>query len=216
MRLVSIAAIAAVSTTVFYAGNGHAQTVLLHDTFDTENNGVGTGVYSGFANFIAADVDLLGSGYFFQLCQGAGGSTPCVDMEGNGNGSLTTRNAYALQPGQLVTVQFDLAGDHRSGGDNTVTASLVSTLGATLFSETFTLPSNAPFTTFTRSFAVTGSSDKSAQLRLASSGRADSYGLLLDNVTLSVSAVPEPAPAALLAAGLGALGWLTTRRRTRG
>jgi hypothetical protein len=63
-------------------------------------------------------------------------------MEGSGNGSLTTRVDYALAPGG-VTIRFDLAGDQRGRSGNTVTASLTSTLGAVLFSEVFSLPSDA-------------------------------------------------------------------------
>src|SRR3954471_7838012 len=73
--------------------------VLLNDTFDTENGGVGQGVYSAFANFTTADVDLLGPGFFASLCEAAGHNNLCVDMEGNGNGSLTTRTSYALGAG---------------------------------------------------------------------------------------------------------------------
>lgn len=61
-------------------------TVLLNDGFDTENGGVGAAEYSGFANFSAANIDLLAPGYFFNLCQAAGGSNACLDMEGSGNG----------------------------------------------------------------------------------------------------------------------------------
>lgn len=193
-------------------GCAQAQTVLLNDSFDAENGGKGAGVYSGFANFVAADIDLLGPGYFFHLCQSAGGSTPCVDMEGNGNGSLTTRTAYAFGPGR-ATLQFDLAGDQRSATGNAVTVSLVSVGGASLFSETFTLAANAPFATYTRSVDVADA--VSARLRFASSGRADSYGMLLDNVSLSVTAVPEPSAALMLAAGLATMAAVTRRRLAR-
>ena len=83
-------------------------TVLLNDSFDAEHGGVGAAEYSGFANFSAANIDLLAPGYFFNLCQAAGGSTACLDMEGSGNGSLTTKTAYDLSAG-AVTIQFDLA-----------------------------------------------------------------------------------------------------------
>jgi hypothetical protein len=178
---------------------------LLNDTFNTENGGTGQGVYSGFANFIATDVDLLAPGYFFALCQSAGGSTPCVDMQGNGNGTLTTRSAFAIAPGP-VSVQFDLAGSQRGDRPKTVTVSLVSTLGITQFSEAFTLSSTAPFATFTRTFDVADAVN--AVLRFASSGPADSFGLLLDNVILTAGpAGPAPnpvsTPATLLLLGLG-------------
>lgn len=188
-----------------------AQTVLLNDTFDGENNGRGAGVYSQFANFTAADVDLLAPGFFFNLCQSAGNNTPCVDMEGNGNGSLTTKAEYSL-PAGAVGLQFDLAGDQRTGTGSNVTVSLVNTLGQTLYNETFMLASADGFTTFSRS--VTLASAQTARLRFASGGPADSFGMLLDNVVLTagVAAVPEPASYAMMGAGLAALACLRRRR----
>jgi len=201
-----------VAAAALMADTVQAQTTLLKDTFDTENGGLGAGVYSGFANFTVADVDLLGPGYFFHLCQAAGGSTSCVDMEGNGNGVMTTRLAYALAPGQ-VTIQFDLAGDQRGGTSNAVTASLVNTLGESIFSETFSLASNAPFSTYSRTFDLTVATN--ASLRFLGSGPADSYGMLLDNVSLSVAAVPESPSGVLIAAGLGFIALVTRRRRIK-
>jgi hypothetical protein len=194
-----------------------AQTVLLNDSFDTEHGGAGAAEYSGFANFIGANVDLLAPGYFGGVCEAAGGSTACVDMEGSGNGSLTTKSLYALAPG-VVTMQFDLAGDQRSRAGNVVTASLVSNLGETLFSESFALASDTDFTHFTRS--VTLAAGTSARLSFLSSGPADSMGMLLDNVILSAGGVappvPEPGSALLIATGLAGIGWVARRRNGAG
>ena len=194
-------------------------TVLLNDSFDAEHGGVGAAEYSGFANFSAANIDLLAPGYFFNLCQAAGGSTACLDMEGSGNGSLTTKTAYDLSAG-AVTIQFDLAGDQRGRGNNTVTASLTSIFGQVLFSEVFSLSADASFTTIVRSFDLADAA--TARLSFLSGGPADSFGLLLDNVVLSaggtptIPAVPEPSTWALLCGGLGVVAAISRRRHKPG
>jgi len=211
VRLASLIAVTLACATAPAA----AQTVLLNDSFNAENGGAGAAEYSGFANWSAANVDLLAPGYFFNLCEAAGGSTPCIDMEGSGNGSLTTKVAFDLAPGG-VTIRFDLAGDQRGRSNNTVTASLVSTLGAVLFSEVFSLAADADFTTFTRT--VTLAEATSARLRFLSGGPADSMGMLLDNVvftagTAVAAPVPEPSSMLLLGGGLALIGTVVRRRR---
>jgi PEP-CTERM motif-containing protein len=190
-------------------------TALLADSFDAEHGGVGSAEYSGFANFSAANVDLLAPGYFYNLCQAAGGTSSCIDMEGIGNGTLTTLTAYDLAPGD-VTMQFDLAGDQRGRSGNSVTASLVNIFGEVLYSETFALASDAAFTTFSRTISL--GTETQARLRFQSNGPADSMGMLLDNVMLSAGSgvitapVPEPSTWALFVGGLVAVGAVVRRR----
>ena len=138
-------------------------------------------------------------------------------MEGSGNGSLATRSYYDFGPG-FATLQFDLAGDQRGHGNNTVTVALTSNLGEALFSETFQLAGDAGFASFSRSVPIAAA--VSARLSFLSGGPADSYGMLLDNVVLAAatgdipSAVPEPETYALMLGGLGLMG-LVARRRQR-
>lgn len=204
--------LAACLVTAAHAG----PTVLLSDDFNSENGGVGAAEYSGFANFSAANIDLLAPGYFFNLCQLAGGSTPCLDMEGSGNGTLTTKTAYDLAPGD-VTIQFDLAGDQRGHNNNVVTLFLFDIFGTTLYAEDFVLWSDDRFRTFTRTIGLDAA--HSVRVEFLSSGPADSFGMLLDNVVLSAGAVtapvPEPSTTALFGGGLAGLLAFARRRELR-
>jgi hypothetical protein len=217
-RLLVAAGLAAASL-----GAAHAQ-VILNDDFDTEHGGTGSAEYSGFANWSAANVDLLGPGYFGSLCQAAGGSSACLDMEGSGNGSLTTLAAYDLAGGTEVSFQFDLAGDQRARAGNQVRAAVTSIYGEVLFSEIFTLASDAPFQTFVRSFDI--AADTMARFSFLSLGPADSMGMLLDNVSIFAgpgggtenpgpvpAPVPEPSTYALMLAGLAGVGFKIRQRR---
>jgi len=215
------------AATLALATAGATATVLLDDSFDTENGGNGAAEYSGFANWTVANVDLLAPGYFYSLCGAAGGGSPCVDMEGSGNGTMTTRTAYDFAAGG-ASLQFDLAGDQRGRGSNGLVASLVSIYGEVLYTESFYLGADDPFTTISRDIGI--AADVRAFLRFESIGPADSMGLLLDNVLLlgdlgapgdgggggpMPSPVPEPSLPLMFTAGLAGLGLVRRRRASQ-
>ena len=150
---------------------------LLEDDFDHENEGQERLSYTDFLNWTVADgdVDLIGNGSKHDFLPGNG---LYVDLDGYyAGGRLESKDAFALTPG-IYTLEFELAGSQR-GDVNTVTVSL-----GTLYSEKFTLPSDAPFTTLTRQIEVT--SPTTARLSFVQAG-ADGYGLLLNRVRLSNS-----------------------------
>lgn len=166
-----------VIASIAFAANGipqaFARTVLLQDTFDTENNGSGQ-LNANFTNWDVTDgtVDLIGNN-FFDLYPGNG---LYVDLDGStGNaGRMESKTTFLLSPG-TCDLSFELGGSQR-GDTNTVDVSL-----GILYSESFTLDSIDPLTLFTRTIAV--SSAASAELVFDHAG-GDNFGLILDDVTL--------------------------------
>ncbi len=149
--------------------------VLFYDNFDQENNGVGQPNYFGFTqwNVVGGSVDLIGNG-FFDLYPGNG---LYVDLDGStGNaGRMETKTEFTLTPATYV-LEFQLGGSQR-GDTNTVEVSLGS-----VYSESFTLPSATPLTTYTRSIPV--ASTTSARIVFDHAG-GDNVGLILAEVRLS-------------------------------
>ena len=128
-----------------------------------------------------------------------------VDLDGSTSdaGRLKSKTIFALTPGIIYTLKFDLAGS-QLGDTNTADVSLGS------FSESFTPASSAPFTTYSRNISLPFAT--SAQLIFDHQG-GDNAGLLLDNVQLSY--VPLPGAVCLLGSGLVVLlGWRWVRRKS--
>jgi hypothetical protein len=125
-----------------------------------------------------------------------------IDLDGSTGQAGTMETKLSFGPG-TYNLSFDLVGNQRGATPQPVTVSMA--LGA--YSEVFTIPADAPFTTYQRTVVV------SSPGTLSFSSAGGSYvGTLLDNVQLE--AVPEPAfyqLAGLLA--LGGLGALRLRKR---
>jgi len=175
---------------------------LFSDNFNSENGGVGTLNYTGFANWNVASgggaVDLIGNGFFDFLP----GNGLYVDTEGSTGlgGTMVTKSTFNFVPGLDYTLSFDLAGDQR-GGDR---SEIVTVGGGSILDKDLVLPSGQGFTLETFSFTV--SSDESSTLSFAAGENGD-VGLLLDNVELtsaSPNGVPDSGNTAILLAGGGA------------
>jgi hypothetical protein len=181
--------------------------VLLQDPFDTENGGVGKLNYANFVNWTVSDgtVDLIGNGYYDFLP----GNGLYVDMDGSTSnaGKMTSKTVFTFTPGVVYHLQFDLAGNQRNDSAETVTVQVV--LG-NVFSESFSLPRTAPFTTYVRTFTV--SAPQSGTLTFEGAG-GDNIGMLLDDVKLT-AAIPVPGALGLGVLGLGLAA--AVRRRIRG
>ena len=200
---------AAAALALLAAAHPASAQVLLSDTFNSENGGVGQLNYTGFANFNASNVDLIGNGYFDYLP----GNGLYVDLSGNSNGSLTSKTEYALAPG-TYELQFALGNPDRGGYDVAANSTTV-TLGS-VYSQTFQLPVANQFTTFTEDFTV--SSATTGFLSFAENNPTPA-GDYLDNVSLTQTSAPVPEASTtvsfglLLALGLGGLAVAVKRKQ---
>jgi hypothetical protein len=161
----------------FYTGTTPLSgSILLSEDFNSENGGNRQDIYFGFTNWDVTDgsVDLRHRTDF--------GLTPptdqVVDLDGGtlDAGRLESKATFTLDPGIAYELRFDLAGNQRIPGTDTVTVSL-----ANVFSEDFTLSQFDPFTTIVREIVV--ATPASGTLVFDHAG-GDNIGLLLDNVHL--------------------------------
>lgn len=205
--------------------------VVLSDTFEGEALGTPQTTFSNFT-VESGSVDVVGSGDIFGLpC--AGGSSRCVDLDGstNAGGTIISTNSFAYAANSLVSLSFDLAGSQRGdtnpfsagfrfggttdvlqftpgGGFGAVPPS--NGLGLSQVQAFGTVGSAFPYTNFTISFRTNAAGSLRPFFATASS---DNIGPLLDNVNLSIGAVPEPATWAFMIAGFGAVGGVMRLRR---
>ena len=182
--------------------------IIFIDNFDTEAGAAGLSSlnYTDFDNWTVSDgtVDVVASSGFGITC--AGGSGKCVDLDGStGNAGILTSTLMSLSAG-TYSLSFDISGNQRGGP----TDSFVLALGGFL-NESFSLSSKAPWQTVTRTFTVMSDSSNSIIFNHAG---GDNVGIMLDNVTLSKTDVPEPATLAMFGLGLIGLGF-ARRRQTR-
>jgi hypothetical protein len=156
-----------------------AQTVLLHDVLDNENNGQGAYNWTAFQHWtvVAGCVDLHGNG-FHDVLRGNG---LYIDLDGTceRGGTLESKESFALEAGKTYVLEFWLAGNQRIRAPDRVIVSLGS-----LFEEEFVLAQRDPFRLHTRQISVTANT--SAKLRFRNMG-GDNQGALLDQVRLRVA-----------------------------
>ncbi len=179
------------------------------DNFNTENGGVGTLNYGGFANFTISSgtVDLIGNGLYDFLP----GNGLYIDLDGTTqNAGLMTSDPIALGPGSYI-LSFDLAGN-QLGGSESVGVNIFGGLNASYAFVNVVRAAFDPFSTVSVAFSVLA--NDSVQFNFANAG-GDNIGALLDNVELTadLAAVPEPGTLLLVGGGLALAARTVHRRR---
>jgi choice-of-anchor C domain-containing protein len=189
------------------AGGANASALVADGTF---TEGVNAGSYStigtngtigGAWTVTGGSVDLIGS-YWAQPT-----GSYSIDLDGNSPGTIS--QSLNLAAGDY-TLGFWMAGNP-DGGD--ATKSVQVTVGGSV--ETFTFSTTGHntgdmgYTFETLAFSTPGATTLTFQ-SLDASGP---YGAAIGGV--SVTAVPEPASMSLLLAGLGMVGVMASRRRSR-
>ncbi|UCG59072.1 MAG: hypothetical protein JSU70_06100, partial [Phycisphaerales bacterium] len=125
------------------------------------------------------------------------------------------------EPGRY-TLSFDLAGcawdpakyEHEATDMVTLVVKAAGagdlTAGSVLFTDTYSLPWDQGFTTYSVDLLVRRQSSLTLSFEGYAKGRGDNLGMLLDDVVLE--RVPAPGAVLLGSIGVGLVGWLRRRR----
>jgi uncharacterized protein YjdB len=148
------------------------------DDFNSENGGRAADNYTGFSHWEVLDgsVDLVGAHPYDDFLPKENGIGVDLDGTSRNAATLRTKTVFPLQPGSYV-LSFQLAGSPRPSDPNTVVVSL-----GTAYREEITLPNFAPLRTYLRTIQVR--EPTTARIVFDHLG-GDSYGILLDNASLS-------------------------------
>jgi hypothetical protein len=173
------------------------------DNFDTDTLALNALSFNGGWSVSGGTVDVIGAGGIFDLAPGNG---RYIDLDGSSNNAGIFANAVSVVSGQTYTLSFDLAGNQRGAGPDTVEVNFGSV------SQVYTRNAGDAFTTYTLSYTAT--STGKAGFSFIDSGN-DNQGALLDRVAVASAAapVPEPASYGMLLGGLGLLGAVARSRR---
>jgi hypothetical protein len=215
-----------------FNGENSGNTALNYTSFT--NWGVTT--VSGRTN---GSVDVVGTPNPYGITC-AGGSGSCVDLDGSTSvsGTIFSLSSFAFAAGQLITLSFDLSGNQRNAGiDGFFTGFLFGgprpTLAFNSQSGAFTpgpllqtavpnyigtfanVAASSPFQRYTISIIPNSGGTLRAVIGQdpRQPGANDNNGPLVDNISLSIGAVPEPSTWAMMILGFGLVGASLRRRR---
>jgi PEP-CTERM motif len=209
----------------------------VNEDFDGEGNDNSVLNWPGNANVSVPDgtVDLVRSGEFGITC--AGGSGSCIDLDGSTNAGGSLRSStYSFQAGDLINFVFLASSNQRnpnsdnlqygfSFGSSTSLIGLFQTtptasgnLGSfstSGFGTASFVPGNAGFGSYGLRFRAGNAGSLSYFISdLNGTNTGDNQGPIIDNISLSIGAVPEPGTWAMMILGFGLIGGaLRTRKR---
>ncbi|NOX59975.1 MAG: PEP-CTERM sorting domain-containing protein [Planctomycetes bacterium] len=191
---------------------GAEGSVVFVDNFDGENGGTPTTNFNGYSNWTTTvgSTDLIGSG-FFDVYPGNG---LYVDLDGTTSeaGTLESTANIPLTTGQYL-FEFDLGDTNflpgSPGTPNGMTVTLFDSGGGVLASANFDSSDTAANMMLTQSIPFDSVSDTGLTIQFlhdpAPGGPGDTFGLIIDNV--QVTLIPEPGTIALFCLAIpGMLG----------
>lgn len=200
------------------AAPAFATTQLFFDDFDTNTSGPNR-TPAGWSRS-AGQVDIVGPGYYPDLCYDIG---RCIDMDGSGGGAgaMQTTQTFSLLAGETYTLSFQYSWNYfMQQNPNTMD------FGVGGIMDSMTTTGTRPLAWLSKSFSFLGDGSTGG-IRFKHYG-SDYGGIIIDDVKLVgplvptgggqtgtppvPAPVPLPLPAAMLGVALAGFAWFGRRR----
>ncbi len=199
MRLLSVLAVAMLASPAF------ATNLITNGSFEQGPAAVSFATFSAGSTAITGWTIASGSVDHINSYWNASAGNRSIDMNGNGPATLSqTINTIA---GRSYTLRFDV-----SGNPDTTTLRSMNYSAGSLTGSYSTLAVNRPLVWVPVSATFVASSPNTLVSFAATS--AGPWGVALDNVSVTLNAIPEPSTWVMLIAGFGLVGVSARRRRT--